>query len=218
MRTKIRQAVITGGEGTLAQAVAQALQDPAWEILAPSRTALDLRDQHAISRYFHQHQPELLVCAAGIIKDAPITKTTEQDWDEVFAVNFTAAVACARAALPGMIAQGCGHIIFISSFSALHPPAGQLAYATAKAALLGLMAELATHHGPDNIRVNCILPGFLETRMTAEVSTRRRQEILAAHALQRYNTVAAVGKFIRHLHHELPHTSGQVFQLDSRAG
>lgn len=218
MRSNIRQAVITGGEGTLAEAVAQALQDPAWEILAPGRSALDVRDQHAISRYFQQYKPELLVCAAGIINDTPIIKTTEQDWDEVFAVNFTAAAACARAVLPGMSARERGHIIFISSFSALHPPAGQLAYATAKAALLGLMATLATHHGPNNIRVNCILPGFLETRMTVGLSTRRQQEILAAHALQRYNTVAQVGNFIRYLHHELPHTSGQVFQLDSRVG
>lgn len=218
MRSKTRQAVITGGAGGLGRAVAQALEDPTWEILAPGRSKLDVRDKHAISRYFQQNRPELLVCAAGIIKDAPIAKTSEQDWDEVLEVNFAAAAACARAALPYMIEYERGHIIFISSFSALHPPVGQLAYATAKAALLGLAAELAVHHGSKNIRVNCILPGFLETRMTAGVSEQRCQAILAAHALKRYNTVAEVGKFIRHLHHELPHTSGQVFQLDSRTG
>jgi 3-oxoacyl-[acyl-carrier protein] reductase len=216
MQGKKRQAVITGGEGSLAQAVVCALQDPGWEILAPGRAMLDVRDQDAVSNYFQVHRPELLVCAAGITRDAPIVKTSEQDWDEVFEVNFTAAAACARAAMAGMIENGCGHIIFISSYSALHPPVGQLAYATAKAALSGLAVALANQHGPENIRVNCLLPGFMETRITVGVSDRRREAILADHALKRYNTVAEVGKFIRHLHHELPHTSGQIFQLDSR--
>jgi 3-oxoacyl-[acyl-carrier protein] reductase len=215
---EMQQAVITGGAGALGQAVARALQDPGWEILTPGRLELDVRDSGAISLYFQHHAPELLVCAAGRVRDAPIARISEQDWDELMAVNFTAAAACARAVLPGMVGRNRGHILFVSSFSALHPPAGQLGYATAKAALLGLTAELAVRHGPDNVRVNCILPGFMDTPMTAAVSAQRRQKILAAHALSRLNTVTEVAKFIRHLHHELPHTSGQVFQLDSRVG
>jgi 3-oxoacyl-[acyl-carrier protein] reductase len=115
-----------------------------------------------------------------------------------------------------MLARNTGHIIFISSFSALHPPLGQVAYAAAKAALLGYVADLAGRHGRSNIRVNAVLPGFLETRMTETVSARRRSEILAAHALERFNTCREAAGFIRFLHHDLPHTSGQVFQLDSR--
>lgn len=56
----------------------------------------------------------------------------------------------------------------------------------------------------------------METRMTETVSNARKAEILADHALRRFNAPAAVAKFIRHLHEDLPHTSGQVFQLDSR--
>jgi 3-oxoacyl-[acyl-carrier protein] reductase len=112
--------------------------------------------------------------------------------------------------------RSAGHIIFISSQSAIHPPPGQAAYAAAKAALLGLATELACRHGPAGIRINTVLPGFLETRMTAPVSAARKAEVLAGHVLGRFNTCEAVGRFIRFLHQDLPHTSGQVFQLDNR--
>jgi 3-oxoacyl-[acyl-carrier protein] reductase len=98
----------------------------------------------------------------------------------------------------------------------LHPSIGQAAYSAAKAALLGLTESLADENGRHNIRVNCILPGFIETKMTQAVSENRKIEILNDHALGRFNTAWEVAKFIHHLHEHLPNTSGQIFQLDSR--
>lgn len=217
MQSITQQVVITGGTGALGRALACALQDPCWTLATPGSTELDVRDTAAIGCFFNARRVDLLVCAAGIIRDAPIAKLTENAWDETWAVNFTGAAACAHAVLPGMIKRGTGHIIFISSYSALHPPPGQAAYATAKAALLDLTRHLARLHGPSNIRVNAIFPGFFESRMTETVSDSRRAEILTAHTLGRFNTSDRVAAFIRFLHHELPHTSGQLFQLDSRS-
>lgn len=132
------------------------------------------------------------------------------------AVNYAGAVACAEAVLPGMVARGRGHLVFISSFAAIQPPVGLAAYATAKAALLGLTRDLAARHGRDGIRVNVVLPGFLETQMTANVTAKRRAEVISEHLLGALNTPQAVAEFIHFLHHRLPHTSGQSFQLDSR--
>ena len=216
MQSKTQHAVITGGTGSLGKAIACALQHPCWTLATPGSSELDVRAPVAIESYFDSRPVDLLVCAAGITRDAPIAKLSQNAWDETWAVNFAGAAACAKAVLPGMIERGGGHIIFISSFSALHPPPGQAAYATAKAALLGLTRDLASRHGSSNIRVNAILPGFLESRMTETVSSSRRAEVLAAHALGRFNTSDRVAAFIRFLHHELPHTSGQTFQLDSR--
>ncbi len=216
MAEKRQHAVITGGTGSLGRAIADALQNPGWSIAALGTKDFDLRDQSALERYFSAQSVDLLVCAAGITRDAPLARLSSDDWSEVWAVNFKAAASCANAVLPAMLAKGAGHIVFISSFSALHPPVGQAAYAAAKAALLGLVTDLAERHGPSNIRINAVLPGFLETAMTAAVTERRRGEILAAHTLGRFNTCLAVAKFIRFLHHEMPHTSGQVFQLDNR--
>ena len=212
----MNQAVITGGNGSLGRIIAAALESPDWKIHAPSSRDLDVCDESSISRFFQRHPADLLVCAAGITRDVPLARLSEQAWDEVFAVNFNGALACARAALPGMIQKKSGHIIFISSFSAIQPPIGQIAYAASKAALLGLTEDLARTFGSQNIRVNAILPGFLETKMTAEVTAKRRKEVREDHVLGRFNSPDQVAKFIRHLHHDLPHTSGQHFQLDSR--
>jgi 3-oxoacyl-[acyl-carrier protein] reductase len=216
MEPETRHAVITGGTGSLGSAIALALHAPGWNIAAPGSKHLDIRDAAAVKNFFHHRHTDLLVCAAGITSDGPLAHLTHEAWDDTWSVNFRGALDCAEAALPGMIARGGGHIIFISSYSAIHAPSGQAAYATAKAALLGLTADLARRHGPSNIRVNAVLPGFLETRMTHSVSEKRRAEILAAHSLGRFNTCERVADFIRFLHHDLPHTSGQVFQLDSR--
>ena len=208
--------VITGASGGLGQAIVEVFAAASWEIAAPAHGELDVADPAAIRGYFESRPVDLLVCAAGITRDAPLVRVDESAWDEVLAVNYQGTAACAAAVLPQMIGQGCGHIVFISSRSGIHPPLGQVAYATAKAALVGLTASLAKVNGRHGIRFNAILPGFLETRMTDSVSGKRRAEILNDHALGRFNTPATVARFIRYLHEDLPHTSGQVFQLDSR--
>lgn len=208
--------VITGGSGGLGQAILRAFSISDWEIKAPGRHELDVSDPDAIRHHLASCPIDLLICAAGVTRDAPLARSEESGWDEVLAVNYQAAAIAAATVLPRMIQQGRGHIIFISSYSALHPPLGQVAYASAKAALLGLTHSLARENGRLGIRVNAILPGFLETRMTASLSERRKTEILADHSLGRFNTPTAVAEFIRSLHQDLPHTSGQVFQLDSR--
>ncbi|MCF7676250.1 MAG: SDR family oxidoreductase [Akkermansiaceae bacterium] len=210
--------VITGGSGGLGSAIAEAFRNPQWNIAAPGRRELDVADPAAIAAFFSNLPVDLLVCAAGLTGEQPLARLPESIWDEVLAVNFTGAAACARAVLPGMIARGSGHLLFVSSFSALHPPPGLTAYATAKAALLGLTRDLAARHGAQGVRVNAILPGFLETRMTREVTSRRRAAVLAEHTLGAFNTPQAAAGFIHFLHHHLPHTSGQHFQLDSRLG
>ncbi|MFT3990176.1 MAG: SDR family oxidoreductase [Luteolibacter sp.] len=212
----MQHGVVTGGKGTLAQAILSAFRLPDWTMAAPGRNELDVADPEAVSSYFRNRPADLLICNAGITRDELLPRANEKNWDEVFAVNYHGASACAAAVIQGMRIRKHGHIIFISSYSALHPPIGQTAYATSKAALLGLVKDLAQKYGPDGIRVNAILPGFLETPMTSKLSESRRETVRNDHALGRFNTVTEVAAFIRFLHEKLPHTSGQIFQLDSR--
>lgn len=216
MPQPIDRVVITGGAGSLGSAISAAMTGPTWEVRAPGRGELDVGSPQSVEAYFENLEVDLLVCAAGITRDAPVVRLAPEAWEETWNVNFSGSLRCARAVIPSMKLRASGHIVFISSQSAFHPPAGQAAYAAAKAALVGLAADLARRHGPAGIRVNVVLPGFLETRMTAPVSAPRKAEVLADHALGRFNTCEAVARFIRFLHRDLPHTSGQVFQLDSR--
>ncbi len=210
--------VITGGEGGLGRVLHAAFEKADHAVLAPGHRELDVTEPEAVRDFFRCHEPELLVCNAGIIRDAPLARLDEAAWDEVIAVNLRGAAHCAAAASRPMLRARRGHIVFISSFSALHPPAGQAAYAAAKAGLVGLSKSLARELGPAGIRVNAILPGFLDTRMTAGLSDERREQVRGDHVLGRFNTPDAVAAFLVHLHDHLPHTSGQVFQLDSRIG
>lgn len=212
----MQNVVITGGTGGLGSAIASTLRDHGWHVEAPGSRDLDVRSQESITSYFQGKSVDLLICAAGITRDALLSRQTPETWDEVMEVNFEGAKRCALAAIPGMNSKTGAQVLFISSYSALHPPIGQVAYAASKAALLGLTSELASAFGASGLRVNAILPGFLETPMTNDLTDERRQEILNDHRLDRFNTPEAVASFIRVLHEELLHTSGQVFQLDSR--
>lgn len=212
----MQQLVITGGRGTLARAIRDAFVGRDWEVHAPGRDELDVSKPLSIRHYFAGREADFLICNAGVTGDALISSLDPASWDEVLEVNYHGAARCAEAVLPGMVERGRGHVIFISSHSAIHPPAGQVAYATAKAALLGLTTSLARTHGRDGIRVNAILPGFMDSPMTAGVTDKRREQVLADHAFPAFNTPAIVAGFIRHLHDHMPHTSGQLFQLDSR--
>ncbi len=210
--------VLTGGQGDLARVIASGFREAGYEVAAPGRDELDVCDAEGVTRYFAARDPDLLVCCAGATSDGLLARQSADDWDRLWQVNHVGARRCAEAVIPAMTERGSGHIVFVSSHSALHPPAGQVAYAAAKRALLGLADDLARARGPANIRVNTILPGFLDNRMTALVTESRKDEVIGDHALGRLNTMERTARFVRFLHEEMPHTSGQWFQLDSRPG
>jgi 3-oxoacyl-[acyl-carrier protein] reductase len=212
----LKRVVITGGTGGLGMAIAGEFAENGWEVIALGSKDLDLSDDGRVTRFFESNPCDLLVCCAGIIRDVPLLRMEEGQWDEVVAVNFTAAARCAAAAVPGMLAKGRGHVVFVSSYAALHPAVGQAAYAAAKAALHGLARDLAERHGGSGLRSNVVMPGFLETPMTDPVPDKRKEAIRGAHCLGRFNTPSAAAGFIRFLEERLPFTSGQVFSLDSR--
>jgi 3-oxoacyl-[acyl-carrier protein] reductase len=212
----LKRVIITGGTGGLGKSLNQAFCAEGWDTLALSRKDLVLTDSDAVATFFSEHDCDLLICAAGAIDDQPLIKMDEQVWDEIFRINYTAAKICAEAAIPNMLKSGKGHIVFISSYAAIHPTFGQAAYASAKAAILGFTRDLSLRYGSNNIRVNAILPGFMKSNMTAAISQGRKQEVLESHVLGKFNTTDIVAEFILFLEERMPYTSGQIFQLDSR--
>src|SRR5690606_15396819 len=122
---------------------------------------------------------------------------------------------CSEAAYPLLRAAEDGHVINIGSYSGRFGAAGQSNYAAAKAALGGLTEAYARQWGPDGIRVNIVLPGFLETRLTRGLPQGVRKAALEAHVLGRFNTAEDAARF-RVCLDSLRHVSGQCFQVDSR--
>lgn len=211
--------VISGGHGELASDIVRAFEAMGDQVLAPGREQLDVTDPASVAAFFAAIEPpDLFIANAGIAEDRLLARCDEASWQRTLEANLHGAFRCARAASRGMLKRRSGHLVFISSHAARHPAPGQAAYAAAKAGLLGLAASLARELGPAGIRVNTLLPGFLETRMTTGVTASHRDAVRADHALGHFNTPEATAAFLVHLHHHLPHTSGQVFQLDSRIG
>ena len=211
------KAVITGAEGCLGRALSASLVSAGMEVMAPGRSELDVSDSGKVKAYFSDAgEVDLLVCNAGVTADKTFLRMTVEDWDRVMEVNLKGSFRCAREVARGMVKRRSGHIVFISSFSAVHPPIGQANYAASKAAMLGMMKSMALELGSRNVRVNAILPGFLETRMTEEMGDEVKSAVLERHVLGRFNTPKAVADFVGFLHHQMLNTSGQTFNLDSR--
>tara|TARA_R110002096_G_scaffold54517_15_gene140625 strand:- start:9990 stop:10643 length:654 start_codon:yes stop_codon:yes gene_type:complete len=211
-------ALITGGEGDLAQAISRQLDSSGWQVLAPGHRELDVSSRDSVRAYFDQQiggRIDLLVNNAGITQDRAFLKLSESNWDEVVDTNLKGAFLCSQTALRLMQKQRDGHIINIGSYSAINPPLGQANYASAKAGLFGLTKSLAKEVGKRNIRINCLLPGFLETKMTTGLPEKVIQQARENHALGRFNTCEEVARFVGFLA-STENVSGQVFQLDSR--
>jgi len=177
---------------------------------------MDVRDEAQVEAYFSRlERLDVLIVNAGLTRDGAITGLTADGFTETMNTNLRGAFLCVRSALKLMLKQRSGHIILIGSRAARHGTRGQSAYAAAKAGLVGLAQSVAQEYGARNIRCNVVLPGFLETRMTASLTTERREEVRGEHALGRFNTVENAARFIVFLA-GLDHVSGQVFTLDSR--
>ncbi|MBC7979282.1 MAG: SDR family oxidoreductase [Armatimonadetes bacterium] len=212
----LKHVIITGGTGGFGTAIAARFQEKGWDVTALGRNDLDLMNGKEVKDFFSGRNYDLLICGAGSIRDQPIYRMDANVWDDVFELNFMAAKRCAEHAIKRMAEYGNGHVIFISSHAAIHPGVGQAAYATAKSALLGLTKDLAAAFGGMGVRVNTILPGFMDTPMTGAISPERRQTILGQHALGKFNTVESAAEFLWFLQEHMACTSGQIFQLDSR--
>jgi SDR family mycofactocin-dependent oxidoreductase len=109
---------------------------------------------------------------AGILSSAPTWELTQEQWDDLIAVNLTGVWQTVRAVVPDMLAHGRGgSIILTGSASSLIGFANLAHYTAAKHGLVGLMKVLAVELAPHFIRVNTVCPGAVETPMVANAQT-----------------------------------------------
>jgi NAD(P)-dependent dehydrogenase (short-subunit alcohol dehydrogenase family) len=110
---------------------------------------------------------DILINNAAVASGTNILDTTPELYQQILAVNLTAPVMLTKAALPVMVERGGGAILNIISIAALRGQGtrGQTAYAVSKAGLLGLMVDVMDSFGKQNIRINCVAPGIIDTPM-----------------------------------------------------
>jgi NAD(P)-dependent dehydrogenase (short-subunit alcohol dehydrogenase family) len=132
-------------------------------------------------------QLNVLFTAAGKGGRGTVVTLTEQDWDSMFELDVKGVYLISKFAIPAMVASGGGAIVHISSLGGERGDWGGAAFTAAKHAVIGLTRHMAIAHAADNIRVNCICPGVIETplvqRWLNEPSIR--ENVTRLHPLRR---------------------------------
>ena len=160
---------------------------------------------------------DILINNAGKTSDNLLPMVKTKEWDDVLRTNLTGAFNTIRAAANVMVNKGPGpcHIINISSYSGIKGRAGQSAYSASKSALIGLTKSAALELCKYNIQVNAVIPGYMNTDMTENLSEPIKKKIISSNILKREQDIREVAEFIYNLS-LMKNVSGQVFNLDSR--
>lgn len=197
-----KRALVTGASGGIGREIAKALAKAGARVaLSGTRTeALEatraeigsadhpilpcnLSDLAAVDQLVPQAEEalggiDILVNNAGITKDNLFMRMKDEEWDQVLAVNLTAAFHLTRSVLRGMMKQRYGRIIGITSVVGVVGNPGQGNYAASKAGLIGMSKALAYEVASRNITVNTIAPGFIGSAMTDELNEKQKEAIL----------------------------------------
>jgi D-xylose 1-dehydrogenase len=209
-----RVIVVTGGASGIGEAIVEAfarqnaqvafldIQDEAAEQLSkrlsldgapvPAYYHCDLTDIAEVQRTVQTilqrfHTVDVLVNNAGNDTRHKIAEVTPAYWDQAIAVNLKHQFFVSQAVIPSMQKAQRGSIVNMSSIGWIIPSTNQVVYVTAKAAIVGMTRTLAHELGPDNIRVNCIMPGAIltERQQRLWITEAYKAEILANQALKR---------------------------------
>jgi 3-oxoacyl-[acyl-carrier protein] reductase len=158
---------------------------------------------------------DILVNNAGINRDSVIWKMTEEQWDEVIAVDLKGTFNYIRAAAPIFKEQGAGKIVNITSINGLRGKFGQSNYTAAKGGVQALTKTVARELGRYNVNVNAVAPGLIETEMVRQAPDKVRDMALAEIVLGRLGTPQEVAWVVSFLCSERArHITGEVITVD----
>ncbi|MFS9143117.1 3-oxoacyl-[acyl-carrier-protein] reductase [Streptococcus infantis] len=156
---------------------------------------------------------DVLVNNAGITQDTLLLKMTEVDFEKVLKVNLTGAFNMTQSVLKPMIKAREGAIINMSSVVGLMGNIGQANYAASKAGLIGFTKSVAREVANRNVRVNAIAPGMIESDMTAVLTDKVKDAMLAQIPMKQFGQAEQVADVTAFLASQ-DYLTGQVIAID----
>ncbi len=233
-----RTALVTGATGGIGGAIARALHAQGASVALSGTKSdrldalagelgerahavrCDLADRAQVEALVPQAeaalgQVDILVNNAGLTRDNLFMRLKDEEWDDVIAVDLTAAFRLARAAVRGMMRRRFGRIIGIASIVGVTGNAGQGNYAAAKAGMIGMSKALALEVASRGITVNCVAPGFITTAMTDALTEKQREAALARVPAGRLGVAADIAAAVVYLASaEAAYVTGQTLHVN----
>lgn len=219
-------ALITGASGALGHGIAECLAEAGYDLALHYRSGekearelaaslesrgtkalpvqADICKQEDVDRMVEETERalgpiDLVVNNAGLVRDRSITKLSEEDWDIVLDTNLRGAFHVCKAVVPGLKERKAGRIVNISSIVGAMGNFGQVNYSASKAGLIGMTKSLAKELARDQICVNAICPGFMDTPMVRGVPEAVQEKLVAQIPLGRFGEPSAVGEAVAYL-------------------
>ena len=198
-----RVAIVTGGNGGIGLGMAKGMAQAGAAIVVAGRqadkntaavkaiealgakasaVAVDVKDEASVTAMVAQTvaqfgRLDILVNNAGMSIRKPPNEYTLAEWQQVIDINLTGAFLCSHAAYPAMVKAGGGKMINIGSMMSIFGAPYAAAYAASKGGIVQMSKAMATAWAKDNIQVNAILPGWIDTDLTKAA----RQQVQGLH-------------------------------------
>ena len=198
-----RTVVVTGGASGIGKAIADAFRGIGDRVAvldradAPDVTSVDVADEDSVRSAFASVRESLgtvdvLVNSAGLLTESPVEDMDLATWNETLSVDLTGVFLCSREVIKPMREQGWGRIINIASQLGIKGGVGLGHYSAAKAGVIGFTKALALEVAGDNVLVNSIAPGPIETPLVDGISEDWKKAKRAELPLGRFGTPAEV--------------------------